>query len=77
MTARAESGGAELEFLAVTGEGNIEDRLALLGVRAAEVPLERDVSLRLLRHLATSVRHQKYHDTDIVTVRVDPVGAKA
>ncbi len=77
VTARAESGGAELEFLAVTGEGNIEDRLALLGGRAAEVPLERDVSLRLLRHLATSVRHQKYHDTDIVTVRVDPVDAKA
>ena len=77
VTARAEAGGAELEFLAVTGEGNIEDRLALLGGRAAEVPVERDVSLRLLRHIATSVHHQKYHDTDIVTVRVDPVGAKA
>ena len=77
VTARAEAGGAEFEFLAVTGEGNIEDRLALLGGRAAEVPLERDVSLRLLRHTATSVHHQKYHDTDIVTVRVDPVGAKA
>ena len=77
VTARAESGGAELEFLAVTGEGNIEDRLALVGGRAAELPLERDVSLRLLRHVATSVRHQKYHDTDIVVVRVDPMGAKA
>ena len=77
VTARADAGGAELEFLAVTGGGNIEDRLALVGGRAAEVPVERDFSLRLLRHLATSVRHQKYHDTDIVTVRVDPVGAKA
>ena len=55
----------------------LEDRLALLGGLSAELPVERDVSLRLLRHLATSVRHQKYHDTDIVTVRVDPVGAKA
>ena len=77
VTARADAGGAELEFLAVTGEGNLEDRLALLGGLSAELPVERDVSLRLLRHLATSVRHQKYHDTDIVTVRVDPVGAKA
>ena len=76
VTARADAGGAELEFLAVTGEGNLEDRLALLGGLSAELPVERDVSLRLLRHLATSVRHQKYHDTDIVTVRVDPVGAK-
>ena len=77
VTARADAGGAELEFLAVTGEGNLEDRLALLGGLSAELPVERDVSLRLLRHLATSVRHQKYHDTDIVTVRVDPVRAKA
>ena len=77
VTARAESGGAELEFLAITGEGNIEDRLALLAGRAAELPLERDVSLRILRHVATSVRHQKYHDTDIVVVRVDPMGANA
>ena len=76
VTARPDAGGAELEFLAVTGEGNVEDRLALVGAPAAELPLEHDVSLRLLRHLATSVRHQKYHDTDIVTVRVDPVGAK-
>jgi len=75
VTARAESGGVELEFLAATGEGNIEDRMALVGGRAAEVPVEHDFSLRLLRHLASSVRHQKYHDTDIVTVRVDPVGA--
>ena len=74
VTARAESGGAELEFLAAAGEGNIEDRMALVGGRAAEVPVEHDFSLRLLRHLASSVRHQKYHDTDIVSVRVDPVG---
>ena len=74
VTARAESGGADLEFLAAAGEGNIEDRMALVGGRAAEVPIEHDFSLRLLRHIASSVRHQKYHDTDIVTVRVDPVG---
>ena len=75
VTARAEGGGAELEFLAAAGEGNIEDRMAFIGGSATEVPVEQDFSIRLLRHIATSVRHQKYHDTDIVTVRVDPVGA--
>ncbi|MDE2982524.1 MAG: hypothetical protein OXU74_15145 [Gemmatimonadota bacterium] len=76
VTARAEAGGAELEFLAAAGEGNIEDRMAFIGGSVTEVPVERDFSLRLLRHIATAVRHQKYHDTDIVTVRVDPVGTK-
>ena len=70
VAARAEAGDVELEFLAVAGEGNIEDRMALAAGHATEIPVEQDFSLRLLRHIATSVRHQKYHDTDIVTVRV-------
>lgn len=72
VTARADSGAADLEFLAVAGEGNIEDRLALVSGRPAEEAAEHEFSLRLLHHIATSVRHQKYHDTDIVSVRVDP-----
>lgn len=42
----------------------------LLGEQPADVPDDREVSLRLLRHLASSVRHEQYHDSDIVTVRV-------
>ena len=76
VAARAE-GGAVLEFVvAPTGE-NIEDRLAVLGDQADETSIEHDVSLRLLRHLASSVRHQQYHDVDIVTVRVKPPAAAA
>ena len=41
---------------------------------AAGAMIEREVSLRLLRHLASSVRHQQYHDTEIVTVRVERPG---
>ena len=37
-----------------------------------ETPLEHEISLLLLRNYASSVRHQRYHDTDIITVRVDP-----
>ena len=72
VTARREDGGATLEFVASPGESNLQDRLAVLGETGATDAVEREVSLRLLRHLASSVRHQQYHDTDIVTVRVEP-----
>ena len=71
LTARKEDGRAVLEFAAGSGDGNLEDRIALLGEDAAETSAEREVSLRLLRHLASSVRHEQYHDTEFVTVRVD------
>ncbi len=69
------SNGAELEFIASTGEGNIEDRMAYLREHTDEMPVEHEISLRLLQHFTSSVRHQQYHDADIVTVRVEaPVG---
>ena len=71
LSVRSERGSAELELAAVAGEGNLEDRLAVSGEPSVEIAAEHDFSLRLLRHLAASVRHQKYHDTDILTVRVD------
>ena len=74
LSVRAERGAAELEFLAVSGEGNLEDRMALAGEHSVEIEADNDFSLRLLRHLAASVRHQKYHDTDILTVRVEVPG---
>ena len=70
LTARTGRRSAELEFVAAEGGLNIEDRMALLGDRP-EVPDEGEISLRLLRHYASSVRHQKYPDVDIVTVKVD------
>ena len=77
LTARPESGGAELEFLAGGTEGNIEDHLAVVGTHAVDTAEEHEFSLRLLRHLATSVQHHKYEDIDVVTVRVDPGGVTA
>ena len=72
LVARSDGRAAELEFVAAPSESNIEDQMALLGERAAGEPADREVSLRLLRHYASSVRHQQYHDTDVVTVRVEP-----
>ena len=71
LTVHKEDGGATLEFIAAPGEANLEDRIALLNERLDETSGEREISLRLLRHLASSVRHQQYHDTDIVTISVD------
>ncbi len=71
LTARRAGNGAVLDlFVAPAGE-NLEDRVALLGEVDDDTPIAREVSLRLLRHLASSVKHRQYHDTDIVTVRVE------
>jgi len=68
--ARVVDGMAELEFSAIPGDENIEDRLAYLP-EEPEIEDEREISFRLLRHYASSVRHQKYHNVDIVTVQVE------
>ena len=71
VIARGDDRQAELEFIASAGEENLEDLMVLLSKHQPDNPVEHEVSLRLLRHYASSVRHQQYHDTDIVTVRVD------
>ncbi len=72
LLAKKDSSAAVLEFIAAAGEGeNLEDRVTLLGEQTEEAHLEQEVSLRLLRHHAASVRHQQYHGADIVTVRVE------
>ena len=75
LIARGESDAAVLEFIAATDAANLEDRMAVLGERAAAGLMEQEVSLRLLRHYASSVRHNQYHDTDVVTVRVESAHA--
>ena len=77
LVARSDGRAAELEFVAAAAESNIEDQMALLGERTAGEPVDLEVSLRLLRHYASSVRHQQYHDTDVVTVRVEPPSQSA
>ena len=71
ITARLSEETAELEFLATSDEGdNLEDRIAYLS-ELTEVPDEREISFRLLRHYASSIQHRKYHNIDIVTVHVE------
>ena len=70
VVARGDSAAVELEFVAAVGDENLEDRMVLLGEGSA-TPEEHEISLRLLKHFAASVRHQQYNDIDIVTVRVE------
>ncbi len=59
----------EMEFAATTEGGNVEDKLAYLSDQP-QIHDEEEISFRLLRHYASSVQHHKYHDIDIITVRV-------
>ena len=70
VTARLDGRSAELEFVTALEGENMEDRLAYLS-ELPPVPDEREVSFRLLLHYASSVRHQKYHGVDVVTVNVE------
>ena len=71
LIARADGDAAVLEFIAATDETNLEDQMSVLSERAVSGLMEQEVSLRLLRHYASSVRHSQYHDTDVITVRVE------
>ena len=70
---RPESDCAELEILVASEgsiHGNLENRMAYLGEEQA-LEDERELSVRILRHYASSVNHRKYHGLDIITCRVD------
>ena len=70
IVARKTRSGALLEFTAATQAGNLENQIMLLGDRP-DPRSHRDLSLALLRHYASSVTHQQFHNVDILTVRVD------
>ena len=71
LSASKGEGGAVLEFIVAPREENMQERMAVLAGGGEATPVGQEVSLRLLRHLASSVRHQQYHDLDIVTVQVN------
>ncbi|MXZ05688.1 MAG: hypothetical protein F4Y90_09470, partial [Rhodothermaceae bacterium] len=69
LTASKKDNHAVLEFrvgAAGNDELNLQDQLEWIDDRVEITQIEHDVSLRLLRHLATSVRHQQFHDMDIL-----------
>ena len=70
ISAQVDDSEMELEFLSAAYDvDNLEDRLAYMSEQP-EILDEQEVSFRLLRHYASSVRHQKFHDMDVITARV-------
>ena len=73
VKARAAGAGVELEFVSAAEGENLEDQLTYLE-EPTDLPDVRETSFRLLRHYASSVRHQKYHGVDVVSVEVSKAG---
>jgi NCS2 family nucleobase:cation symporter-2/xanthine permease XanP len=69
IDARPRDSMVELDFVATTRAENVEDQLAYLAAEV-DLPAADDISLRLLRSYATTVRHKKFHGVDIVSVQV-------
>ena len=61
---------ADLEFIGGGNEKNLEDQIRQLQQHDSETPVEQELSLQLLRGYASSVQHQQYQDTDVITIRV-------
>ena len=62
---------AHLEFIGGGDADNLEDRIRQLQQHDTESPPESDLSLVLLRSYASSVLHQQYQGTDVITVSVE------
>ncbi len=72
-TIRPDGASAELEIVVASGDaiqGNIENRVAYLG-QDQSLADEQELSIRILRHYASSVHHRKYHGIDIISCHVD------
>ena len=72
-TIRPDSGSVEIEIVVASDDaiqGNIENRMAYLDQDLALDDGE-ELSVRILRHYASSVHHRKYYGIDIVSCRVD------
>ena len=69
VSARVGRERAGLEFIAASTFGNLEDEIATLGEPTASA-VGAETSLRLLRHYASTVRHQKFRKADVVTITV-------
>ena len=60
-----------LELQTAPSDKNLQDQIALLKEHSYATDSE-DLSLRLLRKFASSIRHQQYYETQLLTLRFDP-----
>ncbi len=67
---------ADLEFIGGGNQENVEDQVRQLQELEIETPAEHEISLRLLQNYASSVNHQQYSGTDVITLRVESPGER-
>ncbi|MDE3269276.1 MAG: hypothetical protein OYH77_03215 [Pseudomonadota bacterium] len=70
INVRGDKNAIEIECLATLGDDNLEDKMVVLQSHGDDVSPD-SLSMRILRKVSSHFRHQKFHNTDIVTVRVD------
>ena len=69
LSASKSEAGAVLEFIVAPRGENVQERLTVIDARSEETPIEGS-SPALAAPPLFVVRHQQYHDLDIVTVQV-------
>lgn len=69
LAVRTSGNAVELEFLSGPDAENLETRLKGLGDETAQTV--EAAGLRILRHMARTVKHQQFHELDVLTVTVD------
>ena len=70
VLASSEGPVAALEFIGGGNEENLEDQIRQLQQHASATPVEAELSLVMLQVYASSVQHQQYQGTDVITVQV-------
>ncbi len=77
LVAYKEDNSVVLEFQSTGSDENLQDQVALLRELKYTESVEEEVSLRLLKKYASSVRHQQYHNTELITLRFDESSVRA
>ena len=70
VLASSEGPVADLEFISGGNEENLEDQIRQLQQHDSATPVEDELSLVMLQVYASSVKHQQYQGTDVITVQV-------
>ena len=70
VLASSEGAVADLEFIGGGNEENLEDQIRQLQQHDSATPVEDELSLVMLQVYASSVQHQQYQGTDVITVQV-------
>ena len=70
VLASSEGDVADLEFIGGGNEENLEDQIRQLQQHDSATPVEDELSLVMLQVYASSVQHQQYQGTDVITVQV-------